>query len=286
MPAAFLVLPAPAKINLLLRIIGQRADGYHNLQTVFQFLDYGDDLTFECLAAPDIHCTGDLSELPMAQNLIYKAAQLLQQTYIVNQGVKIHLTKRLPLGGGVGGGSSDAATTLMALNHLWSLQLSTEQLMSLALQLGADVPIFIYGHAAWAEGIGEQLSPLVLPELWYLVITPGCQVSTREIFMAKNLTRNSNPITMHDFILGVRDNTCLPVVCERYPAVKEALTWLQCFANAFMSGTGASVFAAFPDKCQAEVVLHQMPIGWRGFVAQGVNQSPLLKCLDFAKDML
>lgn len=288
---AVLSLPAPAKLNLLLHIVGRRADGYHLLQTVFQFLDYGDALSFECLPTSEIvlNCTGLLLGVPPTDNLVYKAACRLQQIYAVTMGVRIDLHKRIPPGSGLGGGSSDAATTLLALNVLWGLDLAPGQLMALGLSLGADVPVFVSGQAAWAEGVGEQLTPLVLPEPWYVVITPNCSISTAAVFNAEGLTRTGDLLTIKDFISGVRHNVCQVLVCQQYPIVQQALDWLRAQSptkTAWMSGTGASVFAEFTSQAQATAVMQQVPKAWWCFIARGVNQSPALAALASYKKKL
>ncbi len=275
--------PAPAKLNLFLHITGRRADGYHELQTVFQFLDYADELRFTLRQDGHITAVPALPDVAPADNLVVRAARLLQTTAKTNLGVDIELTKRLPMGGGLGGGSSDAATTLIALNRLWDLQLSVEQLARLGLSLGADVPVFIQGHAAWAEGIGERLTPLSLKEPWYLVVAPPCRVSTQAIFAAADLTRNSKPITIADFLAGKGGNDCEALVARRYPEVADALRWLGQHARARMTGTGGCVFAAFDDEAGARSVLRRFaaerPAPWRGFVARGMNQSSLQRCI-------
>ncbi len=271
--------PAPAKLNLFLHIIGRREDGYHLLQTAFQFIDYCDWLEFRPLTESRIGYRSLLPGVVSKQDLVYRAAKLLQKTTGYQQGVEIRLYKRLPLGGGLGGGSSDAATTLVALNHLWETGLSLEQLAQLGLELGADVPVFIYGRAAWAEGVGEQLQPFELAEPWYLVITPPVQVSTREIFTAPELTRDCKPITIASFLKGEGQNVCQPVVCRRYPLVAQILDWLSQFSPAKMTGTGSSVFAAFGEEQQALELLARTPPAWRSVVVKGCNYSPLLNYL-------
>jgi len=270
-----LTLPAPAKLNLMLHITGRREDGYHNLQTLFQFLDYGDQLQFDALSSAEIEVISDLSGIPNEDNLIYRAALLLQQHSNCQQGARIHLEKILPMGAGLGGGSSDAATTLIALNQLWNLNIELAELAGLGLQLGADVPVFVRGYAAWAEGIGEQLTAVTLPEFWYLVLTPDCHVSTAEIFSHKELTRNTSAITIAAALKGGGRNDCEAVVSTLYPQVKQALIWLNQFAAARMTGTGASIFASFETQDQAQQVLDQLPATLRGFIAQGENISPL-----------
>jgi 4-diphosphocytidyl-2-C-methyl-D-erythritol kinase len=267
---------APAKLNLTLRIVGRRADGYHHLQTVFQFLDYADriwltvrnDGVIDRLRGPD--------DVPVETDLTVRAARLLQKTTQCPLGVTIDVEKHLPMGGGLGGGSSDAATVLHALNHLWHLQLTTEDLARLGLSLGADVPVFIGGRAAWAEGVGEQLQPLELPCPWYVILTPACQVSTAAVFNDPELPRNSPLITVDDFIAGDQRNDCLAVVLRHYPAVADAFQWLAERAEARLTGTGSCLFAAFSDRAQAEAIAHQAAPTWPAIVARGCNYSPLV----------
>jgi 4-diphosphocytidyl-2-C-methyl-D-erythritol kinase len=274
-----LTLPAPAKLNLFLHITGRRPDGYHNLQTLFQLLDYGDELSFTPDAGTLVSFSCNNAQLETDSNLVLKAARLLQSSQVIKRGCHIHLNKKLPMGGGVGGGSSDAATTLLALNELWGCGLSELQLQHLGMQLGADVPVFLHGHTAWAEGVGEKLQNMVLPEAWFVVITPDCQVATAQIFNHPELTRNSAPIRIPAFPFSGSRNDCEQVVCALYPQVQSALDWLNKFASAHMSGTGASVFASFMSREQAAAVLEQLPLEFAGFVAQGVNRSPLHKKL-------
>lgn len=271
--------PAPAKLNLFLHVTGCREDGYHLLQTAFQFIDYCDWLEFQPSGESGIRYLPPLPGVSVKQDLVYRAAELLQQKTACQQGVEIRLHKHLPMGGGLGGGSSDAATTLVALNRLWKTGLSPEQLAQLGLALGADVPVFIHGRAAWAEGVGEQLQPLELAEPWYLVITPSVQVSTREIFAAPELTRDCEPITISGFFKGEGKNVCESVVCRRYPLVSQILDWLSRFSPARMTGTGSSVFAAFDEEQQALKALARTPPAWRSVVVKGCNSSPLLAYL-------
>ncbi len=271
--------PAPAKLNLFLHITGKREDGYHLLQTVFQFLDYSDRLHFYLREDGRIRRLNALPDVPEENDLVVRAARLLQEVSGCTQGADIRVEKRLPMGGGLGGGSSDAATTLLVLNHLWSLQLPGDTLLRLGLQLGADVPVFIHGHAAWAEGVGEKLSDVELPEPWFVVLIPPEQVPTAEIFNASELTRDCPPITIRDFLAGQARNVCQPVVAKRYPQVAEALEWLGKYGKAMMTGTGACVFAAFEQEEHAREVFAGMPEGWQGFVARGCNRSPLLQRL-------
>jgi 4-diphosphocytidyl-2-C-methyl-D-erythritol kinase len=282
MPAAF-TLPAPAKLNLFLHITGQRPDGYHLLQTVFQILDFGDELTFSLNDNNRINLRSDLADVPATQNLVMRAARLLQAHSHCELGADITLTKRLPMGGGLGGGSSDAATTLLGLNKLWDLQLDIDTLARLGLQLGADVPVFVRGYSSWAEGIGEILTPIELPEQWFVVLTPDCSINTADIFSAEQLTRNTAAITIAAFSQGGNQiatrNDCQPVVEQAYPAVRNVLKWLSSHTACRMTGTGSSVFAGLPTREQAEAVLAQKPIGVSGFVAKGVNISPTLRQL-------
>jgi len=267
--------PAPAKINLFLHITGQRDDSYHLLQTAFQFLDYGDVLQFGVHDNPSISLSTAIDGVDDEDNLIIRAARALQASANIQQGVNITIEKRLPIGGGLGGGSSNAATTLLALNQLWQCHLSKTELAQLGLTLGADVPIFIHGEAAWAEGVGEQLSPISPPEPWYAVIAPDCHVSTAEVFSSQELTRDCEPITISRFLSGEGRNICEDVVTKLYPQVSEALSWLGQYGKARMTGTGACIFASFDSRAQAQQVITAIPAHWQGFVAKGCNCSPL-----------
>lgn len=275
--------PAPAKLNLFLHVLGRRADGYHLLQTVFQFLDFGDELSFEPLADGRILRPEGPAEVDPEQDLVVRAARALQTATGHSQGVAIRVVKRIPMGAGLGGGSSDAATTLVALNALWGLNRSVDELASIGLTLGADVPVFVRGVAAWAEGVGEALTPVTLPEPWYAVIAPDVHVPTAEIFSAPELRRDHPPITLDDYQLGKGQNDCAPVTCIRYPAVAEAMGWLSRAAPARMSGTGGAVFAEFADSRAAHAALAGLPAQWRGFVAQGLNLSPLAAALEASR---
>jgi 4-diphosphocytidyl-2-C-methyl-D-erythritol kinase len=267
--------PAPAKLNLFLHITGRREDGYHNLQTAFQFLDFGDSLFFDTNNSGKIALKTEFAGVPSEDNLIVKAATLLKPFTETHHGVDISVTKRLPMGGGLGGGSSNAATTLVALNKLWQCGLSQQKLAQIGLSLGADVPIFIAGHAAWAEGVGEDLTPISPIEPWFAVISPDCHVSTAEIFSSVELTRDCEPITIPRFLSGEGRNVCEAVVVKHYPAVANALEWLAQYAPPRMTGTGACVFADFQSQQQAQDVIDKLPSHWQGFVAKGCNQSPL-----------
>ena len=270
-----LQLLSPAKLNLFLHITGRRPDGYHELQTLFQLLDYGDTLTFQVRNDAKLQLTPAIEGLANNDNLIIKAAQQLQRACGVVKGAEIIIDKKLPMGGGLGGGSSNAATTLIALNHLWETTLSTEELSAIGIHLGADVPVFIHGYSAWAEGIGEKLEPLELAEYWYLVVKPTCHVSTEEIFSHQQLTRDTAAITVAAFFEQGGHNDCETVVSQCYPEVAEALIWLRQFGFAQLTGTGACVFARFDDKHQAQAILNKTPAKWECFIAKGINRSPL-----------
>jgi 4-diphosphocytidyl-2-C-methyl-D-erythritol kinase len=271
--------PAPAKINLMLRITGQRDDGYHLLQTVFQLTDLCDWLTFHPVNDGRISLHTPIPGVPEETNLTVRAAKLLKQETGCQQGVRIEIEKILPMGGGLGGGSSDAATTLVILNRLWKLGLSVERLMQLGLRLGADVPVFIYGHAAWAEGVGEILKKIDVDEKWLVIIKPDCHVDTKEIFSVKDLTRNSKSITMADFIAGQHRNDCAAVVRKIYQPVDKALVDLAVFSEARLTGTGACVFAQFDCKESAVEAYESLKKQWHVYLAKGLNRSLLLDAL-------
>ncbi|CDZ92742.1 MULTISPECIES: 4-(cytidine 5'-diphospho)-2-C-methyl-D-erythritol kinase [Pseudomonadaceae] len=268
-------LPAPAKLNLMLHITGRRADGYHELQTLFQFLDHGDELTFTLRNDGQIRLHTELPGVDHDSNLIVRAARLLQSRSGCPLGADIQLLKRLPMGGGIGGGSSDAATTLLGLDHLWQTNMGEDCLARIGLELGADVPVFVRGRAAFAEGVGERLQPVELSEPWYLVIAPQVSVSTAEIFSDPELTRNTPAITVRSLLAGGGHNDCQPVVEKRFPEVRNALNLLNKFVPAKMTGTGACVFGSFPNKAEADKVCRQLPADMPGFVAQGRNISML-----------
>jgi len=271
----WLIRPAPAKLNLFLHITGRRDDGMHNLQTLFQFLDYSDEIAARCRQDGRICLQSEIAGVANDDNLVVRAAKLLQQFSKTVLGADIRLDKRLPAGGGLGGGSSDAATTLVLLNEIWQCGLSKQELADIGLQLGADVPIFVHGEAAWAEGVGEQFSPVEPPEPWYFVIQPNISVSTSEIFCSSELTRDCPPITIRAFLSGHGSNVFESVVRKRYPEVEQALNWLGKHADAKMTGTGSCIFAAFDTEQQAKAVETGLPKQWNGFVAKGCNQSPL-----------
>lgn len=275
-----LSLPCPAKINLFLNITGRRADGYHELQTLFQLLDYGDTLTLHHREDGELHLISELNGVTSEDNLVIRAARKLQPLARgIPTGADISLEKRLPMGGGIGGGSSDAASTLLGLNALWQLGLSIDQLAEIGLTLGADVPVFVRGKTAWAEGIGEKLVPLETPDLWYVVLKPDCHVSTAEIFCHEQLTRHGSPIKIATFLEGGTGNSCEPLVRKLYPDIDKALIWLEQFSPAKLTGTGASVFASFKDQITAQAICEQRPSGIHGFVARGINTSPLHRAL-------
>ncbi len=280
MKQAQLTLPAPAKLNLMLHIVGLRADGYHELQTLFQFLDYGDELDFAMREDGEIRLHTEIPGVPHDSNLIVKAARSLQQQSGCPLGADIWLDKRLPMGGGIGGGSPDAATTLLGLNHLWRLGWDEDRLAELGLALGADVPVFVRGRAAFAEGVGERLQPVELSEPWFLVVAPQVFVSTAEIFSAPELTRNTPPITVRSLLAGGGHNDCQSVVEKRYPEVRNALNLLNKFVPAKMTGTGACVFGSFPNQGDADKVARQLPVTLPSFVAQGRNISMLHRRLE------
>jgi 4-diphosphocytidyl-2-C-methyl-D-erythritol kinase len=278
--AAELILPAPAKLNLMLHILGRRADGYHELQTLFQFLDAGDELGFALRRDGEIHLHTAIEGVPHDSNLIVRAARLLQQHSQCTLGADIWLDKRLPMGGGIGGGSSDAATTLLGLNRLWQLNCSEDLLASLGLSLGADVPVFVRGRAAFAEGVGEKLQPVTLPEPWFLVAIPQVLVSTAEIFSDPELTRDTPPIKVRSLLEGGGRNDCQPVVMKRYPEVRNALILLNKFVPTRLTGTGACVFGSFPNEDDADKVARQLPATLPSFIAQGRNISMLHRKLE------
>lgn len=268
--------PAPAKLNLCLHIVGQRDDGYHLLQSAMQLIDLCDELQFYKRRAGVIERIGDNGDIPAESDLVVRAARLLATRYEVFDGVGIQIKKRIPVQGGMGGGSSDAATVLVALNHLWRLGLKIEELAALGLALGADVPIFVRGHSAWAEGVGERLTPADFPEQVYLVVKPQAGVSTAAVFQDPELTRNSPVTTIRDFLAGGGHNDCAPVVRKRSVEIAEALDWLHEFGEARLTGTGACGFVAMPDGATARRAAARVPARWTGYVVRGLNRSPLL----------
>lgn len=277
--------PAPAKLNLFLHVVGRRADGYHLLQTLFRLIDRGDTLRFAPRRDGRILRASSLAGVAEEDDLCVRAARLLQEASGCRLGAEIVLEKRLPIGGGLGGGSSDAATVLLALNRLWGLDWPRQRLQRLGLRLGADVPFFIFGRNAFAEGVGELLRPVDLPAAWYLVIEPPVSVPTAEIFAASDLTRNTKTIKMADFSAGWDDvsgrNDLEPVVCKRYPTVARALSWLKRRADrARMTGSGACVFAPFAAERQARAVLAELPEDMTGWIARGLDEHPLRTLAD------
>lgn len=272
--------PAPAKLNLCLHIVGRRADGYHLLQSAMQFIGLTDQLHFYRRPRGVIERIAGPADIAPDADLAVRAARLLAAHAGVDHGVAISLDKQIPVQAGLGGGSSDAATVLVALNRLWGLDLALEPLAQLGLTLGADVPFFVRGQAAWAEGVGEILTPVELPEEVYLVVKPGVAVSTAEVFQAPELTRNSPVTTIRAFLAGGGHNDCTAWLRGRYPEIGEALDWLEEFGRARVTGTGSCVFAAVSDAAVAEQALARLPAHWRGFVVRGVNRSPLQQRLE------
>lgn len=277
--------PSPAKLNLFLYITGQRADGYHTLQTLFQFIDYGDTITIDLRDDSELHLLTPVAGVPDEENLIVRAARLLMKTAAQSgrlpegAGADLSIDKRLPMGGGLGGGSSNAATVLVALNHLWRCGLSVDELATLGLSLGADVPVFVRGHAAFAEGIGEQLTPVTVAEKWYLVAHPGESIPTPVIFKDPELPRNSPHRSIETLLKCEFSNDCEVIARKRFRKVDAALSWLLEYAPSRLTGTGACVFAEFDTESAARQVLEQAPKWLQGFIARGVNVSPLMHAL-------
>ncbi len=270
-----LVLPAPAKLNLFLHITGKRPDGYHNLQTVFQFLSLSDTLTFEA-HDHDIILETPIEGVANADNLIVKAAHLLKAKTGCTKGARISLDKKIPMGSGLGGGSSNAATTLIALNRLWQTNLSKEELLPLGRQLGADVSIFIYGHAAFAQGIGDEFIAVSPPTPWYVVLIPRVNVSTVAMYTHPELIRNTPKISVEEYLQTLpNDNDFSPLVCEEYPLIASAISWLSQFGEARLTGSGAGIYLPCADQRQAQDIIGQIPDGMIGCAATGQNQSPL-----------
>ena len=275
-----LTLPSPAKLNLFLHITGQRPDGYHELQSIFQFIDICDQLGFSALDDGDIQITPNIEGVPLQENLIYKAARLLQQKTGCKQGAQIQLDKILPMGGGLGGGSSNAATTLVGLNHLWQTGLSINALAELGLSLGADVPIFVHGKAAWAEGVGEVITPMEnLEENWFVLVVPDCHVNTKEVFSHKDLTRDTPKCKMSAALRGTGRNDCESVVTKLHKKVANSLNLLDNFGQARMTGTGSCVFLEVSSEHQAKQILAKLPADYTAFVVKGLNLSPLHKAV-------
>ncbi len=267
--------PAPAKLNLFLHVTGRRADGYHLLQTAFRLLDWGDTLDFALRDDGAVRRLTDVPGVPEADDLVVRAARLLQDATGTRLGADIALAKRLPMGGGLGGGSSDAATTLIALNRLWRTGLDRAALQRLGLALGADVPFFIYGRDAFAEGVGEEFQPLTLAPAHYVIVSPQVSVPTAEIFSAKELTRDTKPIRMADFAASTTQNDLQAIACSRYPEVNNAIRWLEQYAPARMTGSGACVFAETASKDEAVRIVERCPAHWKAWQAASLARHPL-----------
>ena len=267
--------PAPAKLNLFLHVVGRRADGYHEIQTVFQLVDLEDRIFIAPRTDAAIRRLGGPAGIPPEEDLCLRAARRLQEAGRVRRGADIRLEKHIPVQGGLGGGSSDAATTLVALNEIWGLRLPAPRIAALGLELGADIPFFVQGRTAWGEGIGERLTPLELPPKHYAIVFPGVGISTAEIFQAPELTRKTPETTIRGFLKAGGRNDCEPVVAGRSPEVRRALAWLADRGEARMTGTGSCVFAPFDDRGSAQAALAGLPRKWRGFVARGLDRSPL-----------
>jgi 4-diphosphocytidyl-2-C-methyl-D-erythritol kinase len=280
---ATLICPAPAKLNLFLHVVGRRTDGYHLLQTLFRFIDFSDTLHYTLRTDGAVRRTGGSEGVPEEQDLSVRAARLLQRETGCSLGVDIELEKRIPMGGGLGGGSSDAATSLLALNRLWHLGLSRKRLMQLGLSLGADVPVFIFGENALAEGVGERLQAYPLPDAWYVVLFPPEHIATARVFekldsVRPELTRNTISLKIRGLSgQQLRDarNDLQPVACDMYPEVARHLAWLAQFGEARMTGSGACVFAEFADETRARGVLGKLPPDMRGIVARGLPHHPM-----------
>ncbi len=272
--------PAPAKLNLFLHITGQRENGYHELQSVFQFIDLQDEITFIPRDDSNILRISGNQEIPVEQDLVIRAARLIAEHHDIPYGVDIGIHKRIPMGAGLGGGSSDAATVLHALNRIWGLKLDTPHLATLGLSLGADVPIFVHGHAAWAEGVGEILTPMSPPENCYLLVVPPVHVSTAAVFQHPALTRNSAPIRITDFLEGAAYNTLEPVVREVYPDIDACLNWLQQYGQPMLTGTGAGSFITVDTETTAQELASNVTEPWQAYVVKGMNRSPLLESIE------
>jgi 4-diphosphocytidyl-2-C-methyl-D-erythritol kinase len=271
---------APAKLNLMLHVVGRRADGYHELQTVFQLIDLCDRIEIEVREDGSITRPKGPPGVPESEDLVVRAAAALKAATGTHLGAEITIKKSIPMGGGLGGGSSDAATTLVALNRIWHTGLDQAEIAAIGVKLGADIPVFVAGRSAWAEGVGEKLMPVHLGgDSWYLVIFPGVSVPTAAVFQAPELTRNSPPTTMRGFLETGGRNDCEGVVRARFPAVAEALDWLGGHAPARLTGTGSCVFAKFARAADAERVAARVPDTWRAWVARGLDSSPLMEDL-------
>ncbi len=275
-----ITLPSPAKLNLFLHILDRREDGYHNLQTLFQILDVGDQLSFSVNKQPEINIISDIKNIKPQDNLVFKAAYALKQATDCQWGCDIQLDKKIPMGAGLGGGSSNAATALVGLNHLWQCNLSLDQLAKIGGKLGADIPVFIKGYTAFAEGIGDKLTPISLDEFYYLVVTPKINIPTEQIFCHSELTRNAPAIKIRALSEELYRNDCQSVVETLYPEVKQVSDWLKRYGNPLMTGTGASVYCRFDSQQEAKKAQQTVPNSWSSFVAKGINQSPLHKQLE------
>lgn len=276
--------PAPAKLNLFLHVTGRRADGYHELQTAFQLIDLCDTIAISVREDGRIERPDGPSGVDPESDLTVRAARALQHATGSRLGATLRVRKRIPMGGGLGGGSSDAATVLLGLNDVWGCGLSIDALAKLGLPLGADVPVFVRGSSAWGEGVGENLRPMELPETWYVVIHPGVHVGTKDVFQSPELTRNSPIITMRAFRESGGRNDCEPVVRGRFPAVAEALDWLAQFAPARLTGTGSCIFAPCASAMDAERIAARVPDRWTSYVARGLNASPVHELLRTRRD--
>jgi len=274
-----LSLESPAKLNLMLHITSRLPNGYHSLQTIFQLLDYGDTINIFAEDSDKIILDTPFDQVDPEENLIVRAARILKKATGTKKGVRMTVNKRLPMGGGLGGGSSNAATTLVGLNHYWQTGLSISQLADLGVQLGADVPVFVKGNSAWAEGIGETLTPVTLEKHWYLVIFPGIHINTAEIFSHRDLTRNTPIMTIRSALEGEGHNDFEAIVRKAYPEVNNAMNWLDKYSPARLTGTGSCIFAKFTSKAAAQKILSKLPETFHGFVSQAVNRSRLHESL-------
>ena len=270
-----IALDSPAKLNLFLHITKQREDGYHEIQTLFQLINFCDHMTFTRCLDPNIRLVTPLMHIPTRQNLIYQAAKLLQQTTQCRLGCDITINKRIPVGGGLGGGSSNAATTLLALNKLWNLKLSLDELSQLGLKLGADVPVFIHGHSAWAEGIGEKLTPMILKPKWYVLLLPKVEVNTQALYQCDSLKRDFSPLPTACYGEDVHINAFEDVVRNKYSKINDALDWLSQHCPAQLTGTGSTVFAAFDSRQKASRIAALAKQFWPTFLTEGLNHSPV-----------
>ena len=271
--------PAPAKLNLMLNVVGQRADGYHELQTVFQLISINDWLNFTPVDGCEVLLNGSSTGIPAEENLVLRAARLLKERSGLNAGVRIGLKKILPMGAGLGGGSSDAATTLVVLNALWGVEYPVHELAKIGVELGADVPVFIHGKTAWAEGVGEKITVMELAEKWFVVVNSNHHCSTKDVYAHKGLTRDNSAITIRDFLAGRENNVCLPVVREMNQELDAIYKQFSRLSKVFMTGTGSSFFAKCETRQEAVILSEQLPDNWNKWVVKGINESPLHKSL-------